>query len=574
MRVLGYYIGHTFVNILRKLFKTWIMIFLVVCLAFGAIIGLGMGFLMDAIDSADESQNAYESQVDHPQADPSQNPAQDPAGEPGQAPEAEDEIQVNLSLPEGVTVPMLVEAGFGALLLLWLLVASYGADKTMGTIFQPGDIQTLFTSPMKPQSVLMFRLVTAMGMSLAASLYLVFQLPNLILNLGLGLWTALSLLLAWALFLMMVTLWKCFLFVFGSEHPLFKKMIQPAVFAVPILVVGLVALRIHRGRSVLQALTDVLASPYSRIVPLWGWVKTIPMWVMEENYLNLALFALACVAGMAALAAVIWRTRVDFYEEAMIRTEEMAELKKAAQEASRKGKLFVSTKKKDRSEKISRDGFTRGWGADVFFWKTLYNRRRFATAGFLTKPMILYLVVAGLLVLFLRLVVQAEVFQVIPTGLALVTFFRSMGSSLQEDTSVELFRTAPPSHFSKLCYSALGAVTGNALDVLPGLVLGTILLKGGPLEALAWLLVIASVNFYAISTGNFIGLAAPSAAGKNLRAVFQVMFMYFGLLPDIALIAVGFIFGPPALFILMAAIVNVGLGFLFLFLARDFMANR
>ena len=571
MRLLGYYIGHTFVNILRKLFKTWVAIFLVVCLAVGGLFGAVLGFLAGGLEGMIEESEPYSSESE---AQESELPPGDPEGEvpaPG-----EEGPGSSLELPEGVSVSMLVEAGFGVLLLLWLLIATYRADKSIGSIFQPGDIMVMFTSPMKPQSVLMFRLVTAMGMSLVVTLYMLFQLPNLVLNLGLSLWTALLVIFAFGLFLMMTTLWKCFLYVFGSDHPRFRKMIQPGVYAVAVLAVGLVVLRIRSGRGILQALTDIFAHPVTRIIPLWGWSKSIPSLYMEENYLLMGGLLLACVAGMILFAVLIWNTPVDFYEDAMIKTEEMAELKRAAKEASAKGKMFMSpsVRKKDRSEKIARDGFQRGWGADVFFWKTLYNRKRFALGGFLTKTTVLYLVIALLMTVFLRTVVETDLFLPIPLVLMLVTFFRSLANPLQEDTAVELFRTAPPSHFSKLMYSALGAVAGAAMDVLPGLLLAAILMRANLMETVAWLLVIVTVYFYSISVGNFITLAAPSGAGKNIRQMFQVLFIYFGMIPDGLLIGIGIFLGIPALMTAAAAVINVGLGFLFLYLAKDFLANR
>ena len=55
----------------------------------------------------------------------------------------------------------------------------------------------LFPSPMKPQSVLMFRLATQLGTALIATIYIVFQLPNLMLNLGLSGWGAAAILITW-----------------------------------------------------------------------------------------------------------------------------------------------------------------------------------------------------------------------------------------------------------------------------------------------------------------------------------------------------------------------------------------
>ena len=54
MRLFGYYAWHSFVNQLRKLFKTWVLIFLVVCMAIGALIGFGAATLEDAAGGDEE----------------------------------------------------------------------------------------------------------------------------------------------------------------------------------------------------------------------------------------------------------------------------------------------------------------------------------------------------------------------------------------------------------------------------------------------------------------------------------------------------------------------------------------
>ena len=54
MRLFGYYAWHSVVNQLRKLFKTWVLIFLVICMAIGGFIGIGAAMLEDAAGGDEE----------------------------------------------------------------------------------------------------------------------------------------------------------------------------------------------------------------------------------------------------------------------------------------------------------------------------------------------------------------------------------------------------------------------------------------------------------------------------------------------------------------------------------------
>ena len=51
MRFFGYYALHSFVNQVRKLCKTWVLVFLVVCMLIGGVIGIFAATLEDAVEA-------------------------------------------------------------------------------------------------------------------------------------------------------------------------------------------------------------------------------------------------------------------------------------------------------------------------------------------------------------------------------------------------------------------------------------------------------------------------------------------------------------------------------------------
>jgi len=91
---------------------------------------------------------------------------------------------------------------------------------------------------------------------------------------------------------------------------------------------------------------------------------------------------------------------------------------------------------------------------------------------------------------------------------------------------------------------------------------------------LAWIPLIVSVDFFATTVGAFIGLSVPVSAGKMIKQLIQILFIYFGLLPDIAIMAVGLVFGKPVLAALGCTFVNILLGLVFFFLAPLFLEPK
>ncbi len=244
----------------------------------------------------------------------------------------------------------------------------------------------------------------------------------------------------------------------------------------------------------------------------------------------------------------------------MAKSQETAELQEAAQA---EGGVIIK-RKKDRSEKLKRDGMNRGFGANIFFFRVMYNRFRFAHFVFLTKTSETYLVAAVGVALLCRFIIEVNGLVPVIFVLAALAFFRTLGNPLEEDTSKDFFRLIPESTISKLFWSVLAGTATCLMDLIPGLVLATIILGVNPMFVLAWIPFILSIDFYGTNVGVFINLSVPVSAGKPLKQIVQIMFIYFGLLPDIIIMAVGMIFGYTALAAIIAAVFNCALGAIFL----------
>jgi membrane protease YdiL (CAAX protease family) len=136
---------------------------------------------------------------------------------------------------------------------------------------------------------------------------------------------------------------------------------------------------------------------------------------------------------------------------------------------------------------------------------------------------------------------------------------------------MDFFLLIPESTWAKLFSSLMGGAVNCLLDVLPALLLAAVIVGENPLTALAWLPFIVSVDLYATCVGTFINLSVPGKAGTTLKQMVQVMFIYFGLLPDAALIAVGMVMGWAAPAAVAAAVLNTVLGLLFFGLTPLFL---
>ncbi len=542
MKLFLYYSLHAFINQLRKIFKTWVLVLILACGLIGGLIGYGAATLVEV------SEETY---AEVPQ---------------------ESTADLIQGLPEGITVGDITELAAGAVIAGVLLFEIATAQKNGASLFLPADAALLFPSPMKPQSVLMFRIATQLATALAGSIYMLFQLPNLVLNVGMSVPGALSLILAWAFLIMTGKLFQLLIYLLSYRSGFVKKHTVNAVTVFAggcALLFGMYYLR--SSKDLLSAAVGFFNAPASYYIPAFGWLKGMVRAAQEGNMLRALLFILAQTVFCILMVLAIYGIKADFYEDALKRTEETA----ARMEEVTEGR--VRTRKRKETKREITDRSMRGNGASVYFFKTLHIRFRNIQRGILSKTALTYLLCAGGVSAFVKLVLHKD--SLLPAVLVLgaLVFYRSLGNPMNDDAAKPFFVLIPENAWKKLFYSTAGGCVCCLLDLIPALLFCTVFLRADPVETLAWIPVLVSIDFYATSARTFLDLSLPESLSKNIRQTFLILFLYFGLLPDIAVIAMGYAYNKIGRAGMAVALLNVFFGSLFFGLAgmyRDPVQGR
>ena len=541
MRLTLFYMTRAVKNQIRKLFRTWVAVFLLVCIGIGFIFGIGAAALSTLFEEEPDAESGYEETLPEEEMEPL-----DPQ-----------------------TVQDIVELVTGGIVLAVLFFAAFSADKSGSSIFLMADVNLLFQAPMRPQAVLLFRLIMQAGTSLFATLYLLFQIPNMVLNVGMSIGVAFAVLGAWFLLLVYQKLISVLLYTVCSTHDMLKKRLRPALYVlIGVLALSFILYAQPYNGDYFAAATGFFNAPLSRYIPIWGWLKALVMCAFFGNVWGLFLSLLALVLLAVLLVLVIRRQKADFYEEAMARSEETAALREAQQSASN-----LKQRKKDRSESLQREGFSRGHGATVYFHKAMYNRFRFAYFHVLTKTSITYLVVALGLSALMIWGLKASFFPAVALTLAGFSFFRALGNPISGDLAQEHFFMVPDSAHRKVFFSFAGGILNSALDLLPAFLISALLLRANPAEALLWFLLILSVGAFSDSVGMFIDLSLSTGLSQIIKSLVQVMFVYFGAAPTAVLIILGFAFDRLLLFAGIAILLNLAITALSLTLSPLFIVR-
>ena len=554
MRLFLYYASHSLLNTIKKVMKTWVA-FILIVIVFGTVVGLVTSlFTKNSKSGKDTPDTAVTTVVD---------------GEEGQGEELTLEDAADGSFAKSkigqmmkkynITKEQIVDLAISAVFLLVLATNILNAQNS-SKIFLPADVPMLFSSPMRPQSVLMFRLLCTLGTSLIVSLFMLFQIPNLTINAGLSLWGAVSLVIVYAMILVFSTLVQVIFYTITSRMKTgtgniktFLAVVYGAVF------LGFAAFTAITKLSLVEGLFAYFASAKTHWVPFWGWLRGISYYAcigdMKMSMIYLGLFVVAC----AVLVLIIWKLKADFYEDAMFAAEHKAEQLESAKKAAKGG---VATREKERKASLDREGFHYGSGANVFFYKAVFNRFRFAKLRIFSTTMIVYTIVAGVVAWFARGYSHGDAFFIPAAVLGVMAFYRTMGDPIREDTSKDFFMLIPETHHKKLMYSILGSLSVTAIDLVLPMVVAAIMLKANPLNVLVWFAFVLSISFFATVVGTLISLSLPKDQAQTISVVVQMIFLYFGLTPSAMALIIGILVGHVLTAVAVGCAINVLIGFL------------
>lgn len=521
MRLWGYYALHTFINTIKKIFKSKVMIVILCSFLIGGVIGGSVGFISSLVE--DQAQTESSVSKDDKTNDPAQM--------------EEDFMTVHAdAIRESIPAATMI------LLLVVVLWGIYGGSKKGSDFFLMADANILFAAPLKAQTVLMFRLSFQILALLFFTFYLIFQVPSMKLILGLDNFAIIAIFLAWGMLLFMSKLMSVFTYTLTATYEHLKKYVVPFVFAVGLLVVAATgAVYISTGSDYMATLRLTYGADWSNYIPVFGWYKAMVMNAINGHvFASLGYMALNLVF-LIALVWGIWHIKADFYEDALAGAQKRDDMTKAALEGRNinKDKKQSAKRAQKLEHKVQKSYELKGWGASVFLHKSILNRRRFSKFGFVTNTLLLYLAIGGLGAAFMAYKTDLREISVIGLIMALTLFFRNFGNPIEIESSHNWLFLVPEDPYKKVLYAILAGSVDCVLDLLPGIVVATVILRGNPLMALLWLATLVSMDFMFSCFGLLLQAILPSSAMDVVKSMLQMMLRAF----IIVVIAIAFAIG-------------------------------
>ena len=521
MRLWGYYALHTFINTIKKIFKSKVMIVILCSFLIGGVVGGSVGFISSLVE--DQAQTESSVSKDDKTNDPAQM--------------EEDFMTVHAdAIRESIPAATMI------LLLVVVLWGIYGGSKKGSDFFLMADANILFAAPLKAQTVLMFRLSFQMLALLFFTFYLIFQVPSMKLILGLDNFAIVAIFLAWGMLLFMSKLMSVFTYTLTATYEHLKKYVVPFVFAVGLLVVAATgAVYISTGNDYMATLRLTYGADWSNYIPVFGWYKAMVMNAINGHvFASLGYMALNLVF-LIALVWGIWHIKADFYEDALAGAQKRDDMTKAALVGRNinKDKKQSAKRTQKLEHKVRKSYELKGWGASVFLHKSILNRRRFSKFGFVTNTLLLYLAIGGLGAACMAYKTDLREISVIGLIMALTLFFRNFGNPIEIESSHNWLFLVPEDPYKKVLYAILAGSVDCVLDLLPGIVVATVILRGNPLMALLWLATLVSMDFMFSCFGLLLQAILPSSAMDVVKSMLQMMLRAFIIVVIVIAFAIG-----------------------------------
>lgn len=435
-------------------------------------------------------------------------------------------------------VPILILSA-GLLILMAIIATStlHSSTNTGIKIFTKPDTHILFTSPLKPATILLFGMVGQLKAALLSSIFMLYQIPNLR-RLGLTGKQIVLFFLVWVLSIFALQIYSTFAYAISFDSQKKKTIVLIFAYGIPLLVLLVFLIYYLATRSFFDALVGFLGSEYLYLIPIIGWSKAfLDLILMGFNpfaFFGVLLFALIPIV----LLVVLYKIDFDYYEDALTMAQtnptDQKDAEAVAEERARKtiGKL-----------KVRDMGIKKGFGESTILFKQWREYRR-------TKPYIF-----GGLMIFQMIFIGIMAFAMLGDYTAsgdigyiyilwgfstLFLYFSTFASKSLSAFSDPHFFILPGKSMLKVFYSTILSVILNLVDIIPVYLFVTFLFKLNPIYPLLGFVISASLLF-AINAGQIITFRIFGDIKSIIGSMFLFVFTLISLIPTIVLTVFSYI---------------------------------
>jgi len=340
--------------------------------------------------------------------------------------------------------------------------------KQGGNLFQMHDVNFLFVSPLRPQSILLYGILRTIAMTLFGGIFILFQTGGIGRTFDIGFSGLLVVFAGYVLAVIFTQLMTLAIYSFANGNDRRKSVVRALglMLFLPVLVTAMRTF-LYNGGDLMLALQDLVYSPVMAWTPILGWASEGTISLLGGDILRGALFYAATIGAGGLLLLYAYIGGEDYYEDAMAVTETTYEKVRAAEQ----GNIGAATMT-DKKVKVAKTGLG-GVGEKSLFYKHLRESSRQNRTGLWGG--FSFMMVLGATV-FALLSPDGGIFVILPIYMFISMFSIGTSRGMKELYSHYVY-LIPASPFRKIIWSNVEmlfkiAVESTLVFTISGIILG------------------------------------------------------------------------------------------------------
>lgn len=405
------------------------------------------------------------------------------------------------------------------------------------SFFRMADVNMVFTSPIRPNQVLLYGFIKQLGGTLLLVAFAIIQIPNLKNFFVLKPYGVPVLMAAVAAYTLAYPLMSMVIYSWTSAKKERRTIIKRILDAGAIAVALIFLMELARTRNFVQSLISVFGNPAARYFPVIGWTGSIASSAAAGFNTAFYVGAAGMLLTILGLSVLLFRMNLDFYEDVLEATEYAEQVIKASREGKR---VYLQQK----TRKNIRGTFS-GQGARALFAKSMLEARKASIILFFDRVSVAVILSA---IMFKLLMPLEELRNFSLLIVLCFSVYMLLLLQIQSRWTAELDRPyiflIPASSYQKLFYATLADHLKNVLDGALLFILGGILFKANLLSVMAAILAYTAFGAVFIYADVLSRRLFGSIHSRNLMFFVKIIFSLVLLIPGIiAAVIAGIITG-------------------------------
>lgn len=421
---------------------------------------------------------------------------------------------------------------FVSLFLLFTIIVFlfglYTSTKSVNSKFSMSDVNLIFVSPIKPQTVLLYGVVKTIALELLTSFYILYQIPNVLRNFKVPVVNEVLLVLSYVVFqLVLCNIVKLLVFASNTKNKNVGETIRTIIKGILIIVAAMAAFVVVKGNFINFMKTLAKHATYDnwiKYIPVFGWMREIAVQTVTGIKVSCAVYILLMFCLSGVLLYIVYNMDIDFYEDMLSGAEsnEIISEAKNGQKVQREGKT-PGILKPFRNTPLKLQGV---FGSKVLFFKHMNEYKKRSLIFFINIYSVILLVVSVTAGIFAKKMPIKPIFLI---ASALLFFTAGFGGKIYSEIYNKFIFLIPDSPQKKLFYGICSSLVKVFTDALLLFVPFGILTRTSILEVLMCIICYVALGGM-LSYSGLAGFRIAEFFGFTGDISQSLLFMVFQLL--------------------------------------------